>query len=254
MPQRGGAQYSKSPLRAGFGSRKYIAMSPVNSNAAVAEVKPPLLGGLSEGDLRDVLAASSVRKFRARDVICHQGAPANHLYLLMSGRARFFFVTSQGRKVLLHWLVAGDVTGGAALLQGNPSHLVGTEMVRDGMALSWDRITIERLITRYPNLLRNALSVIFEYLDWYAIDHVALTYASAARRVAAIIERLATTIGSSHPKGIEIDVTNEELANAANVTPFTVSRLLNKWQFSGVLLKRRGTIVLTSLKRFSQVP
>lgn len=228
-------------------------MSLVNSSAAVAEVKPPLFAGLGEEELRDILAGSSVRKFRARDVISHQGTPANHLYLLMSGRARFVFVTSQGRKVLLHWLVAGDLSGGAALLQGNRSHLVGTEMVKDGVALSWDRTTIERLITRHPSLLRNALSVVFEYLDWYAIDHVALTYSSAPKRVAAIIERLATTIGSSHPKGIGIDVTNEELANAANVTPFTVSRLLNKWQSSGVLAKRRGSLILTSLEHLSQV-
>jgi len=70
------------------------------------------------------------------------------------------------------------------------------------------------------------------------IDHVALTYESAGQRVAAILDRLARTIGSGCNEGIAVDVTNEELANAANVTPFTVSRLLNKGQSSGLFVMR----------------
>ena len=229
-----------------------FAMTQVNSIALVAGIRPSFLAGLADAEVRTVLAAGVVRKFRAREVLIHQGTPAKHLYLLISGRARYFFVTRQGRKVLLRWLMAGDITGAAAILQAPSSHLIGTEMVRDGLALSWDRTTMEHLTTRYPSLLRNTLSTIIGYLDWYLIDHVALTYESAGRRVAAILERLATTIGSSYPGGIGVDVTNEELGNAANVTPFTVSRLLNKWQSSGVLVKRRGTIVVTSMKHFAQ--
>ena len=227
-------------------------MTQVNSIAAVAEIRPPLLAGLADAELRAILAAGIVRRFRARDVMIHQGTAAKHLYLLMSGRARYFFVTRQGRKLLLRWLIAGDIAGAAALLQGNVSYLIGTEMVRDGLALSWDRTTMGQLTARYPNLLRNTLSVLIGYLDWYLIDHLALTYESAGQRVAAILDRLARTIGSSCTEGIGVDVTNEELANAANVTPFTVSRLVNKWQSSGLLVKRRGTIVVTSIKRFSQ--
>ena len=228
-------------------------MAQVNSIAVVGEIRPALLAGLADEELREVLAGAVVRRFRARDVMIHQGTPAKYLYLLMSGRARYFFVTRQGRKLLLRWLIAGDITGTAALLQGAGSHLIGTEMVRDGLALSWDRTTMGQLTTRYPSLLRNTLSIIIGYLEWYLIDHVALTYESAGQRVAAILDRLATTIGSSCTEGIGVDVTNEELADAANVTPFTVSRLLNKWQSSGLLVKRRGTIVVTSIKRFSQV-
>jgi len=60
------------------------------------------------------------------------------------------------------------------------------------------------------------------------IDHVALTYESAGQRVAAILDRLARTIGSGCNEGIAVDVTNEELANAAN----------NKRQSSGHFVMR----------------
>jgi CRP-like cAMP-binding protein len=45
---------------------------------------------------------------------------------------------------------------------------------------------------------------------------------------------------------VELDVTNEELAQAANVTHFTASRLLNHWQRQGALVKTRGKILLRS--------
>jgi CRP-like cAMP-binding protein len=48
---------------------------------------------------------------------------------------------------------------------------------------------------------------------------------------------------------IEFDVTNEELASAANITPFTASRLLSKWQTSRAVVKRRGKILLRSPER-----
>jgi CRP-like cAMP-binding protein len=45
---------------------------------------------------------------------------------------------------------------------------------------------------------------------------------------------------------VELDVTNEELAQAANVTHFTASRLLSHWQGQGALVKSRGKILLLS--------
>ena len=47
-------------------------------------------------------------------------------------------------------------------------------------------------------------------------------------------------------EGIEVNVSNEELANEANVTIFTVSRLLSEWQRKGLLVKSRGRVVIRS--------
>jgi CRP-like cAMP-binding protein len=43
-----------------------------------------------------------------------------------------------------------------------------------------------------------------------------------------------------------VHISNEDLANEANVTIFTVSRTLNEWQRKGLVLKRRGQVVLRS--------
>jgi CRP-like cAMP-binding protein len=59
----------------------------------------------------------------------------------------------------------------------------------------------------------------------------------------------APSIGQEVAGGIELDVTNEELAHAANITPYTTSRLVSEWQRSGAIRKYRGKILLCSPKR-----
>jgi CRP/FNR family transcriptional regulator, nitrogen oxide reductase regulator len=41
-----------------------------------------------------------------------------------------------------------------------------------------------------------------------------------------------------------LQINNEELANQANVTIFTVSRLLSEWQRKGLLTKSRGKVLI----------
>jgi CRP-like cAMP-binding protein len=71
-----------------------------------------------------------------------------------------------------------------------------------------------------------------------------LTCHSAQQRLAGVLDSLVGVIGQKVPAGVELDVTNEELANAANVTPFTASRLLSAWQRDGAVKKSRGKILL----------
>jgi CRP/FNR family transcriptional regulator, nitrogen oxide reductase regulator len=48
--------------------------------------------------------------------------------------------------------------------------------------------------------------------------------------------------GRTHPTGVDIDITNEQLGGLADVGMFTVSRLLSKWERQGMIAKTRGKI------------
>ena len=179
-------------------------------------------------------------------MIANQGDPADHFFLLVSGRARYFYLTSEGRKIVLRWLTPGDICGQAALLSRPLEYLIGTEAVHNSSVLVWDRASIRGLIARYPQLTDNTLLVMFDYLAFYRDAHIALTYDTAHQRLAHALANLANTIGLRVDRGIEVDVRNEELANEANVTPFTASRLVSAWQRKGILTKSRGKVVLRS--------
>jgi CRP-like cAMP-binding protein len=200
--------------------------------------------GLAIQDRKKILAAAKPRRFAANSVITNQGHPADSLFLLTNGRARYFFDEHGGQHILMHWLAAGELIGGKTLLAKPSSYLLGSEAVRECTLLVWDRATIRGFVEEYPVLLENALSTASDYLSWYLAAHVALTCHSAEQRLAGVLDSLVGVIGQKVPAGVELDVTNEELANAANVTPFTASRLLSAWQRDGAVKKSRGKILL----------
>jgi len=206
-----------------------------------------LLRGLSRREMDLVLSSAKRRRFPAKSVITYQGEPADRLLLLRQGRARYFFETAHGKKLILRWIVPGDVLGGAALIFRPSQYIVSTEAVTDSTVLVWDGATIRDLARQFPRILENTLYLAADYISWYVAAHAALTSKTARERLAHVLVELAPNLGQRTSGGeIELDVTNEELANSANISPYTTSRTISKWQKSGVLRKRRGKILLRS--------
>jgi CRP/FNR family transcriptional regulator, nitrogen oxide reductase regulator len=212
--------------------------------ATVSDLKSQFLNGLAQSDRETILSTATQRRFVANSVVTHQGHPAGHLFLLTKGCARHFFVTEEGKKLLLKWLVPGNLFGGRTILSSKSSYLVGTEMVKDSSVLVWDRTTIRGLLKRYPRLTENAFLDASDYVEWHLTSHIGLACCTARQRVAQTLITLARSLGQKAPGGIALHITNEDLANAANVTPFTASRLISEWQRSRVLEKRRGKVVV----------
>ena len=232
-----------------MGAPEVIAKSDAPARTVCRGIPSRFLAGLQPRELDAILAAATPRSFLANSVVVNQGDPAAGLYLLVRGRARFFLMTQEGHKILLLWLTPGEIFGGQAGLSKAGSYIVSTETLQDSDTLFWDHTTLRSLVPRYPKLLDNLLSTTSDYLSWYLVDHVALTPHNAPQRLAYLILTLASVIGHDTPDGIELDATNEELASAANITPFTTSRLLNDWRRKRALEKRRGKILLRSRER-----
>jgi len=223
---------------------------PASGISAVSvDVRSQFLAGLTPAYRKTILEVATQRRFLANTVITNQDHPADHFYLLTKGLARFFFVTEEGRKLLFQWLGPGDLFGGRTVLSSPSSYLFSTETVTDSSVMVWDRRTIRGLVAQYPRLLENALVTASDFLTWHVSSYVALACYTARRRVAQVLVTLGRTIGKKVQGGVEVRITNEELANAANVTPFTASRLMSEWQRDHALVKRRGSILLRSPDR-----
>jgi len=221
-------------------------LSPVKQVLGLpSPLRPRFLSGLSEAELNCVLSLAKHRQFRASSVIINQEDPAERLFLLTSGHGRQFVITSEGHKVVLQWLTAGQIFGGAAILSTPFRYLANMELVSEGCALVWERKTIRELLSRYPALWDNALSIaVTENIAWATAAHISLTSDNAPGRVAHLLVSLASAIGKTTRNGVEMKVSNEDLAEGANVSPFTVSRSLSAWRRAGILTKRRGKILL----------
>ena len=105
---------------------------------------------------------------------------------------------------------------------------------------------MREFMSRFPILLDNALSIaVTEHIVWAISARLSLTSDDAERRIANLLASLACGTGKvGRNGGIEIQIGNEDLAAGADVTAFTVSRTLAKWQREGTLTKGRGKLFL----------
>jgi CRP-like cAMP-binding protein len=90
------------------------------------------------------------------------------------------------------------------------------------------------IASEYFALLRNLL--------------VAASHHTASERIAQVLANHSREVGRKGFEGTVIPISNEDLANEANVTIFTVSRTLSEWQRKGLVVKRRGEVVVRSPK------
>lgn len=226
-------------------------MEPQTSTALqmVDEAQSFFLQGLTKSEIEIVVAGAIQRKYSRGGAVYREGEAADQFFMLLSGRARYFTLTEDGRRVILRWILPNQVFGVMALRHEPGAYRVSAESVRDSELLVWHRADIRRFVVRYPRLLENVVTLASEYFDWYLTAQLALISESARQRLARVLFHLANDIGQHLEDGIVLDITNEELADAAHITRFSTSRLLSEWQRRGILKKRRGRLVLVASER-----
>ena len=203
-----------------------------------------LLDGICQENLGEILALAENRQIIAKQVLVNRGEKAEHLFLLRRGNVRYFRTTKKGEEIVFHWLVPGDTFGLGSLLKDPPPYMGTAETITDGEMLVWSHANIRKLAAQYPQLGENALKIVLAYLKDYADRHVRLASKSAEDRLADVLLILEHQRGHVENGNIELQITNEQLGALADISPFTASRLLNKWQRKGTVSKRRAKLTI----------
>jgi CRP-like cAMP-binding protein len=204
----------------------------------------PLLARLDEDAIRALIAMGHVRSLGTKETLVLEGYPANHVFLLQGGNARFFRVSENGDDITLLWLAPGDVVGLGCLLAEHVTYLAHAQTVTSCEAFIWDRSQIRSFASSHPSILENGMRISLQYLAESIRRHIDLASKPPAVRLARSLLDLADKVGRVDSSGIEIDITNEHLSTLSDLSPFTVSRLLARWARSGELSKQRGKIIL----------
>ena len=203
------------------------------------------LAGLDSVSVQAVVAAAQVRRLDPNEGLITEGCPANHLFLIKNGNARFYRVTTGGEDITLLWLGPGDIIGLASLLAEQPTgYLANAETMSQSELLVWDRAVIRSFAARHPRIIGNGLELSSGYLRNALQRHVDLATTTPETRVARSLQHLADKIGRVRSSGVEIDVNNEGLSSLSDVSRFTASRVLAGWARSGKVSKQRGKVIL----------
>ena len=210
-----------------------------------------LLENIPPADLQVILAASTRRRLKARQVLLHAGDPSVSFFILLSGRACQYTFTETGQRLIFDHVAPGQVLGAGALLPQLFRLLMSTEIEEDGEALEWTRPVMRSLIHRVPSLVDGALVLAADLVQQSIAKRLSVMSETAGQRVANALIEAAQKMGRSAGDGVEVEivVTNEQLSDTAGTSPFTVARILSAWARSGAIRRSRGKIQIQSLKK-----
>lgn len=198
-----------------------------------------------KGDqLSEILGAAETKQVGPQHIILREGATPTHMFFLLSGRAEFYRLSRAGEEVLFSLLLPGDTFGLGTLLSPPVPYFGTARTTRVSELLVWRQARIRKLAQKYPRLAQNALSIVLRYLSEHFDRLYDLVTCTAGERIASTVLHLCQETGLKTPCGVEINATNEELAAQSNVSPFTVSRLLSRWERAGALRKLRGKVFI----------
>jgi CRP-like cAMP-binding protein len=200
-------------------------------------------------DVRERLkAACTVRRITRKTVFWHFGDAADGLYGLISGSVRMDTAWSNHGPTTLNLFHSGSWLGEAEFLADSP-RITSLVALRPCECLFIPRQTIEAIARERPEFWRGIGYLAFEHLSLAVAAMDDLTIRSSSARVAAVLLRLCgARLGTSDQAfSSELDVTQTELAQMANLARSVIGRHLEDFEQSGVIRRTYGRLQIIDL-------
>jgi uncharacterized membrane protein len=147
----------------------------------------PLFELLDDDEARVLAAQVEIAKFSARQRIFKAGDPADHGYVVMSGKAQVTTTDDDQQEVVVHEPVHGDLFGFASMLQQTP-HQMTAVALEETVCLEVGRDDIAELLTHRPMAGLDMLTV--QARQFHATQR--LIEARASRNANQLIEEQST--------------------------------------------------------------
>jgi len=186
-------------------------------------------------DLMESLAAGTKRRsFSAGQVIFSEGEPPRAFYCVRRGAVKVYRLSPDGREQVLHHLGEGRTFAEAAVLsmRAYPAHAVAVEAETELIEVGAERFL--HLFRGEPRLAAAMVSSLSMWLINLTERIEELSVASAAARFAHYLLRLPSRV-EGQLVVLQLPMAKKELAAHLAITPETLSRLLRRWQDTGVL-------------------
>ena len=202
-----------------------------------------LFDGLPLESVDRIIAAARRVRLPRGGILVREGEHAETVYLIESGKVAVRISTPEGALVTVAVLGAGSAVGELALV-GDDEHRTATvQAVEPVVALTLRRRDFAELRRQHPSItefLVKSLAATVRRLDAQLVEAFHLPAEVRIRRRLHALAQVYDT-GSQL---IEVDLTQEELAQLAGTTRPTLNQVLREEERRGTLRLGRGRIVI----------
>ena len=197
-----------------------------------------MLEGLSEHEVRRLIASARRRRFARQEVLFHEGDPATTVHLIAKGRIAIRVTTPQGDVATVDLVLAGDVVGELALLSPGRRRGATAVAMEPTETLSIDETTFSSLRREDPAVSDFLVQLLAARVHRLTERLLEALYLPAEVRLWRRILELADVYGDVVP------LTQEDLAGLAGTTRATVNRALRREEKLGTITLGRGRVTV----------
>ena len=205
-----------------------------------------LLTGLNPSESEVVLQTGRMKILQDGAFFFMEGDPAEKAFVLIQGKVKLGQVTTDGRQIILGYLIPGRIYGIIAVLD-KVTYPVSAQAVGACRALCWDQASLNELMERYPRLALNAMRIMAGQIRVFQNTVRDLSTQRVEQRIARAVLRLARQSGRKTEEGVLIDLplSRQDLAEMTGTTLYTVSRVLTEWEKNKLVKSKRQSVVIT---------
>ena len=194
----------------------------------------PLVEHLSDEERERVLAAGLERTLERGEILFHEGAPAEAVYAVISGRLKLVRYSPRGRELLLHLVHPGQSFAEAALFAGG-TYPATAEAVDAAHLWCLPRGALVEVLRSSPELALAMLGSVSRWTRKLAAKLELLTQRRVEERLAIYLLGRAGTSELRPGDTIQLAEARNLIAAQCGTAPEVLSRTFRRLEEDGVL-------------------
>lgn len=176
----------------------------------------------------------SMGTYSKSDEIFSQGALADSVFYIKSGKAKVAVVSEQGREAVVAILGAGDFFG-EGCLAGQVRRMATVTAMADSIIIRLDKVAILRVLHDEPAFSELFIAHLLSRNIRAEEDLVDQLFNSSEKRLARLLLLLANFGKEGKPEPIFTKISHETLAEMIGTTRSRVSYFMNKFRKLGFI-------------------
>ncbi|MBV1871872.1 MAG: cAMP-activated global transcriptional regulator CRP [Gammaproteobacteria bacterium] len=196
-------------------------------------------------DVESFLSHCHRRKYAAKTTVVHAGEPSDALYYLVKGSVTVLIEDEDGREMVVAYLNAGDFFGEMGLFDAEEVRSAWIKAKSECEVAEISYAALHELVKADPSILF-ALSAQMAHRLRATTKKVGdLAFVDVTGRVAhALLDLARQPDAMTHPDGMQIKVTRQEIGRIVGCSREMVGRVLKNLEAQGYVTAKGKTMVV----------
>lgn len=208
---------------------------------------PSILKPQQDTTITWFLSQCHIHKHSAKSTIIHAGEKAETLYYIAKGSVVVLIKDADGREMILTYLNQGDFIGEVGLFDQNPvptrTAFVKAKTTCEIAEVSYSKF--RQLVQVNPEILMRLASQLSHRLQQTSSKVGNLAFMDVQGRIANTLMNLAhQPEAMTHPDGMQIKITRQEIGQIVGCSRETVGRILKMMEEDHLITAHGKTIVV----------